>query len=396
MGDESILSRSVEEWGDALRDAIRRENRARMESALFDVQRRQIIGYECYYEFAPTLVAAMVAAGLEPRQVGRRMRGLLTRPYQLQVFELIVNPLLAREQRLLTGGEGIAEVERYDRERLPVLAEYVYELVRAYRGDERFGPTAGNESSNLVLEAEEIELCADSTAPADPETLATIGRMVGEIGLHSILLHGEHRDGIFDHGLYPGPDGTRLLVREINDLANEFLPWSTPAVRMSVSGIAVVQGHRDAHLRFDLFGTSSAAEEGSAGAVERVGLLARDAAGVRPIDLAELESLLAEARAASAALFAEVAAWEQPERVLYGAHLYANHLRPFALMLDEATGARAGGDLIDEFVRRGREIGAPLVGRPTPAVSGYQATASEGELAPFFSPPTTRRERDPA
>jgi hypothetical protein len=396
MSDEAILARSVEEWGDALREAIRRENRARMKSALFDVQRRQIIGYECYYEFAPALVAALDEAGLRPREVGERMRSLLTRPYQLQVFELIVNPLLAREQRLLGGGAGIAEVERYDAERLPILAEYVSELVRGYRGDERFGPTVGNEDSNRVLDPAEIELCVESTLPADPERLAAIGRMVGEIGLHSILLHGEHRDGIFDHGLYPVPDGTRLLVREINDLANDFLPWSTPAVRMSVSGIAVVQGYREADLRFDLFGTSSAEEEGSTGAIERIGILARDASGVRPIDLEELERLLGEARAASATLFAEVAAWEDPERVLYGAHLYANHLRPFALMLDEATGGDAGEALLGEFVRRGREIGAPLVGRPTPAVSGYQATASEGDLAPFFTPPTTRRERDPA
>lgn len=396
MGDEGVLSRSVEEWGNALREAIRRENRARMESALFDVQRRQIIGYECYYEFAPTLVAAMVEAGLRPRDLGRRMRGLLSRPYQLQIFELIVNPLMAREQRLLAGGSGPAEVDRYDREQLPLLAEYVFGLVRAYRGEERFGPTVGNEASNRVLEAADIELCAESTVSADRARVEEIGRMIGEIGLHSILLHGEHRDGIFDHGLYPGPEGTRLLVREINDLANEFLPWSTPQVRLSVSGIAVVQGYREADLRFDLFGTSSAEEEAATGPVERVGILVRDAAGVRPIDLAELESLLGEARAASAVLFAEVAAWEESERTLYGAYLYANHLRPFALMLDEATGSEDGQALLTEFVRHGREVGAPLVGRPTPAVASYAATASEGEPAPFFTPPKTTRARDPA
>ena len=290
MADPAIVSSCVAEWGDALRDAIRRENRARMESALFDVQRRQIIGYECYYEFAPQLVTALVAAGLEPRAVGAGMRGLLTRPYQLQIFELIVNPLLAREQRLLTGGEGVAEVERYDAERLGPLAEYVHELVRGYRGEECFGPTVGNESANLVLDAGEVALCAASTAPTKAGELEAIGRMVGEIGLHSILLHGEHRDGIFDHGLYRGPDGTRLLVREINDLANGFLPWSTPEVRLSVSGIAVVHGYREASLRFDLFGTSSVEEAGATGAIERVGLLARDADGVRPLDLAERRS----------------------------------------------------------------------------------------------------------
>lgn len=387
MSENGIVAATIAEWGTALRAAIEREDRARMESALFDVQRRQVIGYECYYEFAPLLVGEMLAAGLTPSLAAARMRRPLVRPYFLQVFELIVNPLLAREQRLLRGGEEAAAVAAYDGESLPDLAAYVWELVREYRGDPELGPTVGNDSRQAVLDEEDLARCAASLRPTGSEPVREIGRMFGAIGLHSVLLHGEHRDGIFDHGPYPGPDGTVLLVREINDVANEFLPWSTPEVRLSVSGVAAVYACRDVGLRFDLFGGASTEPVDIAERVEAVGLLARRGDSLVEIDGDDLAGLVGEAQAASGSLFAAVAAWEDPERVLYGAHLYANHLQPFARMLDEHSGGRKGAELIEAFVARGREIGAGLVGRPLPEVSGYQAEADPE--APFFSPLTT-------
>jgi hypothetical protein len=386
----AAVDAAVAEWGDALRRAIRREDRARLESALFDVQRRQIIGYECYYELAPQLVRELRGAGLGPAEAARRMRRLLTRPYLLQIFELIVNPLLAREQRLLQGGEGADAVARYDAEDLPGLATYASELVRAYRGDPEFGPTAGRDSRQRILEPEEVERCRAALRPAGAEEARAIARMAGAIGLHSVLLHGEHRDGIFDHGPYPGPDGTSLIVREVNDVANEFLPWSTAAVRLPVAGLAVVYAYRDVELRFDLFGGASTEPVDFSGRVEQLAVLARRGGEVVELAADDLAALVGEAQAASAVLFAAVAEWEEPERVLYGAHLYANHFLPFARMLDEHSGEARGAELLRRFVERGREIGAPLVGRPLPSVSGYQAEATAAQ-APFFTPSSARR-----
>jgi hypothetical protein len=388
MSEPTIAERAVLEWGTAFRYTMRRENRARMTSPLFDVQRRQIIGYESHYAVVPRLVSEFVAAGLTPQETARRMRSLMQRPYLLQIFELMINPLLAREQRLLGGGQqAIVEVAAYDAEQLPIISEFVSELVRAYRDDPEFGPSAGNDERQLVLDEQDIELCRAALVSRPVGDVAAIARSAGAIGLYSVLLHGEHRDGIFDHGPYPGPGDTRLLVREINDLCNDYLPWSSQALRLSVSGIAIVYAYRDAELSFDLFGGVATEPADLTSQVESVAILARTAAGVAVLSPEALTELSAQARIASRTLFADVAAWEPAARILYGADLYANHLRPFTEMLDAHTGGTRGAQLLGEAHRLGEEIGQRLIDEPMPEVSGYQNRAIY-ETKPFFTPPT--------
>jgi hypothetical protein len=375
---------SIAEWGDALRWAIRREDRARLDSTLFDVQRRQIIGYECYYALAPQVVRELQGAGLTPARVAAEMRRLMKRPYLLQIFELIINPLLAREQRLLSGDE----VAGFDALDLPVLAQFVSSLVREYRADDQFGPTAGNNDRQLILEPDDIERCRDGLVPVTAESVRALRKAFGTIGLYSVLLHGEHRDGIFDHGPYPGPDGTSLLVSECNDIANDYLPWSTDEVRLSTSALAIVYAYRDVRLTFGLFGDVATDPIDFATRVERAGVLAvRDGEFVA-LSPQELDQLVEETRAATRALYSHVVQWEDAERVLYGTYLYANHLRPFTRMLDEHLGGGRGDNLIRRFEAIGKEVGAGLVGQPLPTVAGYAADASVA-TAPFFSPLTT-------
>jgi hypothetical protein len=381
-----LVEATLAEWGQALADAIRREDRGRLESPLFDVQRRQIIGYDCYYEFAPAMVRALADAGMTPARVAAWMRQPLRRPYFLQIFEMIVNPLLAREQRLLSGDpKAREEVQHFDRDELPDLTAFVSELVREYRGDSELGPTAGNDAAQQVLDPEGLAACLDTLRPAAPGEAAEAGRLFGAIALHSVLLHGEHRDGIFDHGPYSGPDGTTVLVREINDLANTFMPWSTERVRLSVSGIAVVYACRGLDLRFDLFGGASTDPIEFGDRVERIGYLCRRRDELITLDSAALKALAVEASEASAVLFEDVAEWDDRERVLYGAHLYANHLLPFAELAD-LKGGDKGARIVAEFVRRGREIGTEVVDNPHPEVTAHAAEADAAK--PLFTPPT--------
>jgi hypothetical protein len=377
--DDAVL-----EWGNALRWAVLREDRARLDATLFDVQRRQIIGYEGYFALAGELVRELEAAGVTPAIAGAEMRHVMTRPYQLQIFELIINPLLAREQRILQG----LSVAEFDAMELLHIAPYASALMREYRRDSAFGPTRGNNERQQILEETEVERCLDSLTPVRAGDVVKLRRTLGTIGLYSVLLHGEHRDGIFDHGPYPGPSDTHLLVSEVNDLANEYLPWSTEPVRLSVSGVAVVYDHRDVQLDFGLFGEVATDPIDFTDRATEAGVLARRNGEVVALSATELEELAAEARSATKKLYGDVMVWEPAERVLYGTHLYANHFRAFTEMLDRHGGGGRGIELLRRFEEVGDRVGTEVVGNPVPTIARYQAEEANDSARPYFSPLT--------
>jgi hypothetical protein len=51
------------------------------------------------------------------------------------------------------------EVAAYDAEQLPVITDFVSNLVRAYRDHPEFGPNEGNDEQRLIVEQPDIERC---------------------------------------------------------------------------------------------------------------------------------------------------------------------------------------------------------------------------------------------
>lgn len=303
-----------------------RERRVAMTSPLYDLQGRSSLGFSVVYDLAPGLVRRLEAV-MPAEEVGGRMRGLLLRPYFLQLFIFFEGYLMGREQRIVEEG-GLSDRESgQDAERTALVCDWFARVCGTYRSDEHLFPGETVSEQPILASGQVAEWAARGPLPA--ELARRVQRAVGQVELYALTVHGEQRDGNFDHGPYPVGDGRQIVFHEVNDLANDFLPWVSAEERLGVDAIGVVRAFpAEAMIDCDMFGTSSVSPAGASH--EQLAVLARDSDGVREIDVEELEGLAASAERATARLYRRIAAWEPEYRTAYGRPLFINHLVPFA------------------------------------------------------------------
>lgn len=343
----------IEQYGSDIVYTVRRERRTGMKSPLFDVLGRSSLGFAVTYRMAPELFARLGEV-LEPEEAARQMRAPLMRPYSLQLFMIADGYLAGREQRLLDNdGRFLDPVEAAeDAARTDLVISWFARASVALRTDGNL--FAGEHVfTEPILDVDEVERCAGGAGySADQE--ARIQRAFGMLELYAVTLHGEQRDGIHDHGPYASPDGQQLTFHEVNDLANDYLPWVDEAVALPVWAVGAVREYApDVLTHFDLFGTMN--PEPSSATFRTRALWARDENGLRPLELDELESIAAAATAATTEIFRRVAAWEPEYRIRYGCPQFMNHFVPFirmagAIELEEWT-TRTADEIADEEIK---------------------------------------------
>lgn len=345
-----------------------RERRVAMSSPLYDLQGRSTLGFLVSHDIGAELVRRTEAA-MPAEQVGERMGALLTRPYFLQLFILFEGYLMGREMRLIEDGAPSGEDAARDAEDTIAVTDWFERVCSTYRTDERLFPGA-EVLDEPILPADKVAGLAGE--PLDAELAARAQRAIGTLELYALTVHGEQRDGNFDHGPYPAPGGSQLVVHEINDLDNDFLPWVEAPQRLGVDAVGVVRRFApEAQIVCDMFGTSSVAPSGSP--FEQLALLVREGETVRVLEVEELEEIAARAVVATGELFQRIAAWDENFRTAYGRPLWLNHFAPIL----RVAGAE---DQFDWLREAGAEAGPrDLSLLQGPAVGNVWARLAAGE-----------------
>jgi hypothetical protein len=300
-----------------------RERRVAMSSPLYDLQGRSTLGFLVSHDLGAELVRRTEAA-CPAEEVGERMGKLLTRPYFLGLFILFEGYLMGREMRMIENGAPSGADLVRDGEDTIAVTDWFERVCSSYRTDDRLFPGAEVFDQLILAPAEVI---GPAGQPLDEETAARAQRAIGTLELYALTVHGEQRDGNFDHGPYPAPDGSRLVVHEVNDLDNDFRPWVEAPQRLGVDAVGVVRRFASGvEIVCDMFGTSSVSPSGSP--FEQLALLVREGETVRALEVEELEEIAARAVSATGELFQRIAGWEQDFRTAYGRPLWLNHFAP--------------------------------------------------------------------
>ena len=120
----------------------------------------------------------------------------------------------------LAEGEPFAEEER---DYVVTVLDFWERASRAYRNDGLLLPVQSG-GTLPILADEHLGLMRGLMRPAEADAYAAARRMAATLELDNFVLHGEQRDGVFGHGPYPGEGGRTIVVREFNDLRNDYLP----------------------------------------------------------------------------------------------------------------------------------------------------------------------------
>lgn len=368
MIDADHANELISRFSADLTATTNRERRVAMSSPLYDLQGRSSLGFLVSHDIGAELVRRTEAA-LPAEAVGERMGELLTRPYFLQLFILFEGYLMGREMRLIEDGAPSGEAAARDAEDTIVLSDWFERVCSTYRTDARLFPGAEVLDQPILPAGRIAELAGE---PLDPEAAARAQRAIGTLELYALTVHGEQRDGNFDHGPYAAPAGGQLVVHEINDLDNDFLPWVEAPQRLGVDAVGVVRRFAaDVQIACDMFGTSSVSPSGAP--FEQLALLVREGEAVRTLAVEELEEIAARAVAATGELFTRIAGWDTEFRTAYGRPLWLNHFAPILRIAGAA-------DQLDWLRTAGAEAGPPeLSFLQGPAVGQVWARLAAGE-----------------
>ena len=375
------LNEVIQAFGEHEKAALRAEKRGAMRSALFDMLRRSLLGWQLKYDYDAAFMRE-VAAVLSPEEVGRRMKVPGSRPYYLQLFLLLQDTLGARQQRMLE--LGLREGDPFPEERLDDLlfvTDFWERASRAYRNDGLLLPDEAG-GTQPILDEEALGAVRALLQPVDRDALAAARRLAATLEAWCFVAHGEQRDGIFGHGPYPDENGRVLFLREFNDLRTTFLPWvegTTP----NVHGNAVFAYEcRDVAVRCDMFGGLVTDPLEFADRVERFAVLTQEGGVVRPIAAETWPDVQDAAAASTNEIYFRVVDWEPAFRYEYGAYLFANHVKPFLDLAGIDADDRLREAARETIARRGPAVGA---GPEVPAAMVHWGTTEGSFIWPVVA-----------
>ncbi len=317
-------------YGERQASFVRGENRDRLNSFLFDVPRRSVVGWEVVYDHGPWLLRE-VAACMPYAELGRRMREPAFRPGWIQVTMMPCGYLSARQLRLLDArADPLAAVVDDRREDLATICDFTVAVSNAFRGADQgvFPPSEGG--SHRILDADRLAELEATLEPVDPERLREARRLSGIAATFALLLHGEQRDGLSGHGPYPSAGGRRLFFIEYTDLRNDFLPWAPGPDKVAMDAISFMyEIPGEVEVLHDPYGSITTEPLEFFDRLLRMQVFARRGAELRQLttdEIASAQSILSDVRDE---LYMEMIGWPERMRVQYGGWLFANHLNTF-------------------------------------------------------------------
>jgi hypothetical protein len=320
----------AQEFQDAFEVASARfwgERSTDVDTTLFDLPAKVVLGNYCGHDVIPGLVTELEAR-ISAAEMGRRRRALGV-PLALDLTGLLWIYLLGRLQRFLDAGWPDAAVDLGDDEDAARVIRYWHEMTRAYRDDGTIvpGPAPAEAVLRCLDEAEVERIAAAARERGAPEDPMRMRRALAQIELYIFLAHGEQRDGNFHHGPYPLPDGTILVVKELTDLRNRFMPWITEERRLPTSRIVLPMIFRDVEAQFDMFGTLYTEPKDAFDRIVGFEILAGE--DLEPISEELLERIAGVSQEVQRDLFREMAGWDERYRLFHAAFQYANVLYPY-------------------------------------------------------------------
>jgi hypothetical protein len=230
--------------------------------------------------------------------------------------------------------------------------DFFRRMMGAYYGEEGRTEPGPEEWSQRVLGAEEWARCEALLAAPDAELRAAAARASGVVSLYALMLHGETRDGNFEHGPYRTAGGGIAIANDFNDLRNQVLPWSTPELRLPIDNLCVVTEYDDVAVRFNMFGGAITDPPDPSDRIRRLAVFTREGERLRPLEPAELGEIAAQATANQLQLYQGALDSEPLDRARHGIFVYANYIKPFA----DLAGAREASERFEE---EWRAVGDP-------------------------------------
>jgi hypothetical protein len=350
-----MSDRSAQQVQDEFEAAIRQfmtERSTVIETTLFDLPTKIVLGQYCGYDVLPK-VTAELERRVSAEELGRRRRTPgLTLALGLCGFLWIY--LFGRLQRYLEAGWPDKEVDLGDQDEAAAVLTYWEGVARAYRADGSL--VAGQTRDDGVircLDDDDVQrLASAALARGRVEDAGLVRRALAQMELYCFLIHGEQRDGIFNHGPYSLEDGSLLVVKELTDLQNPFMTWMTPERHLSVPRVVVPIVVKDVECWFDMFGTLYTEPEDYFPFVTGMEFLAGEE--LEPISLEQLEGLGQEAHEVQKDVFREMARWDERYKIQHAAVQYANVNYPL-LELAGATQDEIRKVLIEPFEAAGEQ-----------------------------------------
>lgn len=362
-------------FGEHEKAALRAEKRGALTSTLFDLRRRSVLGWQVKYEHEAGFLREVTDV-LSPEEVGQRMKVPGSRPYYLQLFLVLQDPLGARQQRMLE--LGLQEGEAFPEERLDDLAfvaDFWERCSRAYRNDGKLLPDEAGRTQP-ILDEPSLDAVRTLLRPVGDVDRAAARRLFATLEAYCFVAHGEQRDGIFGHGPYEGEDGRVLFCKELNDLRNDFLPWARTSVRNAYDNLIMAYECRDVAVTCDMFGGIVTDPLEFDDRVERVAVLTQERGVPRAVEPGEWPDAVERCSEATNEIYRTVVGWPDRFRVEYGALLFANHTKAFLDLAGIEADARlraAAQRTVDGYLER------LLAGPDVPAAMVHWGT-TEGPL----------------
>ncbi len=333
------LNEEIALYERGFRSFFRGDDRPHLESSLFNVPARLVAGCWANYEnLAPIL--RTVLQRHSPKTIGREMKAPAARPGVFQLTCLLVSYLIGRQQEILVGGGRLGERFAGEKiEEMSLLFAAAKAMLTSTRNDGCEFPFQAAGALPILSSACQRQLLASLSPPTESEKRWR--RRLMALGTsHTLLFHGEMRDGIFNHGPYPAGEDRVLLARELTDLKNDFFPWAMHVPDLPVRAILRATVIRGARIRFDVIGNLEVEPTDFESRIELDGLFRVEGGRWEPMGelvASEVEHALGTAQSA---LFAHFASWDEAQRVRYGAVVHANFLRGFLELLPPEEAAR--------------------------------------------------------
>jgi hypothetical protein len=297
--------------------------RSALEAPLLDVPGKMVIGDYAMAHGLPGFVARLERE-LPPEELGLRLKTLGVQA-GIGVQGVMWPYVLGRLQRQLDAG--FPNDGRLDDDKE---AAYVYSwwerVISVYREDGRLVPTQPGAAHGWpILPAADVAALAErAEGRGRLHDVAGTRRAMAQLEAFVFMLHADAREGIWHHGPYPLHGGRVLLVKELTDLQNEYMPWAVGS-GADVSRVVVVMVLEGVQCEVDLVGGLQITPENYLEQCTGVEILVGDA--LQSISEAELKDIAAAVQPRGRKLFGTFMQWDEREKVMHGAVEYASFLR---------------------------------------------------------------------
>jgi hypothetical protein len=197
-----------------------------------------------------------------------------------------------------------------------------------------------------------LDTLVSEAVEVDNDTRAAIRRLIATLYQYLFLLYLDTRVGTGDTGPYPGPDGSRVIIRDFYRIGPSDFWWSEVGGPQPYYNLTAALVLRDVDVKVNDWGTSITDPEDYMERLVGFSLHTGDGGSLRPVPLDRIDAIVAGARQAQAVQYRQVNDWSRREKLLAGAYVYFTFPKPFA---------DAAGIDLDWSVPRASEDVMPII-----------------------------------